>query len=315
MIDRRTRVALARKAYDAGTVRLADPNLAGFEHLVATRHGLFAVNRDQHRLVAYGLFYGLTVAGDTIYAFEACGEPREKTKQGRIVRFHIAGDAVVAADVFATGLDNGCHQIDFIHGRLCVIDTYNQQIVRFPAAGGAPEMLRPVPCGVDRDWAGGYVHLNSLIARGDEILLMLHNGAEKTGRDSEIGVFDREWRLIGREAVAGKGCHNFAILEDGMLLTCGSYAGELLGSDGLRVKVCDLMTRGLSVDATQIVVGGSTFSERDLRDDAGGAIHFLDRDYRLQATLPLPAPPMEIRRIDGQDRSLSGFLATEIQTR
>jgi hypothetical protein len=39
-----------------------------------------------------------------------------------------------------------------------------------------------------------------------------------------------------------------------------------------------------------------------------GAIYFLDRDYRTSATLPLPGPPTEIRRIDGRDLSLSNHV-------
>lgn len=308
MIDRRTRVALAAAAYDAGRVRLAERDLAGFEHIVATRHGLFAVNHRERRPIAFGLFYGLTVSGDTIYAFEACDEPRARTRRGRIIRLFRDGDTIADADIFATGLDNGCHQIDFIHGHLCVADTYNQRIVRF-AADGAADLLQPVSCGEAHDWDTGFAHINSLIARGDEIMLMLHNGADRTGRPSEIAVCDSTWRLIRRAPIAGMGCHNFAVLEDGTLLSCGSSDGELIGTNGVKVKICDMMTRGLSVDSTQIVVGGSTFSERDLRDQAGGAIHFLDRDYRPIATLPFPAPPMEIRRIDGRDRSLSAFVA------
>jgi hypothetical protein len=64
----------------------------------------------------------------------------------------------------------------------------------------------------------------------------------------------------------------------------------------------------LSVDDTQIVVGGSALLEREARDQALGQVYFLDRSYRNQGSVSIPGPVMEIRRIDGLDRSLSAHL-------
>lgn len=316
------RYALATQAYMSGTVRLKDRDLSGHAHLVGTRRGLFAANPGGVKLIAYGLFYGLAVRDDLIFAFEACDDVRSPSARGRIVRFRREGDRIVAADVIATGLDNGCHQIDIIDDRLCVTDTYGQRILRYPLTGGEGEVLRPIPGhaprddgpGEDRDtdsdhWARGYAHVNSVIACGDAILLMLHNGADRTGRASEIARLDRDWRLIDRIPVDGLGCHGFAVLESGAVLTCGSMAGEIVSTDGVKVAVCDMMTRGLSVDADTVVVGGTAFAGRDARDEEQGRIVFLDRAYRHLATVPIPAPPMEIRRIDGRDRSLSDHVA------
>jgi hypothetical protein len=44
-----------------------------------------------------------------------------------------------------------------------------------------------------------------------------------------------------------------------------------------------------------------------------GAIHFYDRaTWTRQASLRLPAAPTDVRRIDGQDFSLSNYLASQI---
>jgi len=309
-MDKKIRLALAAQAYRDDLVRLVDHDLRGCEHLVATRHGLFAIDTERARLVAYGQYYGVAVRGDVIFAFEACDRPRHRTFLGRIVWFRHDGVRVLAAGVFAAGLDNGCHQMDFIDDRLHLLDTYNQRVLRFPRKGGAPDIMRPIAGGENREWTRGYVHINSLIAVGKDILLLLHNGADRTGRPSEIARFDRDWRLIDRSPLDGLGCHGFAILEDGAILSCGSLAGELVSTGGLRVKVCDMMTRGLSVDDRQIVVGGSAFAERSARDEVDGKVFFLDRDYRRFAEVPVVAPPMEIRRIDGRDRSLSTHLAS-----
>lgn len=308
------RIALAAQAYRANIVRLVEPDLSGCSHLVATRHGLFATDGQALRCVAHGFFYGITMLDDAILAFEAGDRPRARTGHGRIVRFRHQGGRIIATDILATGLDNGCHQIDVIDDRLCVIDTYNQRVLRFATGmgeigGSEPEILHPLPPAALNDWAGGYAHVNSLIAHGEDILLLLHNGAGKTGRPSEIARFDRDWRLIERVSVDGQGCHSLAILEDGAVLTCGSLGGELVTTDGRKIAVSDMMTRGLSVSDDGVVVGGSAFAERDARDAAHGALFFLDRDYRPRTRISVPAPVMEIRRIDGRDRSLSGFVA------
>jgi hypothetical protein len=307
--DRDVRVALAGRAYRSRTVRLATRDLAGCSHIVGTRHGLFATDGGSVRLIAYGMFFGITVRDELIFAFEACDRPRSRTPRGRIVRFRRDGMTIVAADVIAEGLDTGCHQIDIIDGRLCVIDTYNQRVLRLALAGGEPETLFPLPPARFDDWVGGYVHLNALIAHGDEILLMLHNGAGKTGRPSEVARLSRDWRLIARTTLDGLGCHNFAILENGSVLMCGSMAGELISTDGLKIGVTEMLTRGLSVDDAGIVVGGSRIVDRASRDAAEGALFFLDRNYGPVRSVPIPSLPMEIRRIDGRDRSLSDHLA------
>ena len=274
----------------------------------ATRHGLFAVGRDGFRLIAYGLFYGLTVVADAIYAFEAAGRPHHATFRGRIVRFDREGDAIVGAEVIATGLDNGCHQIDVVRGELLVLDTYNQKIVAMDMSGAGKRLEDPLP--LQEGDPGSYRHVNSLLQHGDRTLLLLHNGANDEERRSELATFDADWNLLECAELDGHCCHSLALLEDGTLLSCGSLASELIGSNGVKVKLGDMMTRGLSVDAEQILVGGSTFASRDKRDDVSGAIYFLDRDYTLTGTLAMPAPVMEIRRIDGRDRSLSPYLAS-----
>jgi hypothetical protein len=306
----RIRMALAGHAHDAGIVRLASDDLTGFDYLVATRKGLFVARPGAHRQIAYGQFYGIAIDGDTIYAFEACDRPRIRSHRGRIVRLRHRAGRIAHADVLVRTLDNGCHQIDIIDGALYVTDTYNQRLLRIPLDGDEPEPLHPIPAPVEGD-PDSYHHVNSLLACGDAIYLLLHNDSGRTGRDSAIAVFDRLWNRTGTIPLAGQGCHSLAMLEDGTLLSCGSAAGEIIGTDGRAIKISGRMTRGLSVDAAQIVVGGSVFLEREARDDAPGSVDFLTRDYAPIGSVELPGPVMEIRRIDGQDRSLSAFLANE----
>lgn len=308
--EREIQLAIAAAAYAAGKVRLASNDLTGFDHLVATRRGLFAIAPHGFRQIAYGLFFGITVWDDDIYVFEACDRPRLRTAMGRIVRLTRSGSTIVEAAVVTTGLDNDCHQIDVIDGLLIVLDTANQAILRFTPDGRAQSVVRPLPAAAHDGWADGYVHMNALIANGETILLMLHNGGREHG-PSAIAVCDRDWRLIERVVLSGFGCHNIAVLDDGTIMACGSMDGELIDTTGRRVRVSQAMTRGLSVGNDGVVVGESPFAERAVRDTMKGAVLFLDSSYRELARVPVPGPPTDIRRIDGRDRSLSRFVAQQ----
>jgi len=299
--------ALAKVAYDEGTVRLTGTPFPDCTHLVATRQGLFAASMHHHVRIAFGSFYGLTLRGSTVFAFEACDLAGLDTCRGRIVRLERERDRFVSSSVVASGLDNGCHQIDFIAGRLTVLDSQRQRVLRFDEGETAWEPVQPLPPMRERAWSQGYVHINSLLQVGERILMLLHNGMAYTGRPSEIAVFDLNWREIERWPLPGAGCHNLVALEDGTVVSCGSMAGEIIGLDGPIAKVSQMMTRGLSIDQDSVVVGAAKFSARRDRHATPGTVVFLDRDYRHRATLALPGAPTEIRRLDGRDLGLSAY--------
>jgi hypothetical protein len=293
-------------AYATGRLALRNPDLRGFSHLVASREGLFAVHERAWSLVAAGHFFGLTKRGEDWFAFESCDLPRLATARGRVVRLGVREGRIARVDVVARGLANGCHQIDFIDGRLCVLDTYAQRVLIFSDDFRSHEARHPLPGTGRRPWRDGYAHCNSLIQLGDSIVLMLHNGGDKTGLPSQLLVTDRQWRPLRTALIPGRGCHNVVMLETGELLACGSLGGELITSKRVVRKIDAMMTRGLSVDDETIVVGSSLYAAREQRMGSSGHIHFLDRSYRTRATLALPAAPTEVRRLDGRDFSLSG---------
>lgn len=303
----RIRMALAAQAYGANVVRLQHRDLRNFDHIVASRQGLYAVRPNECQLIAYGQFYGITIDRNAIYVFEACGQPRLRTNMGRIVCLRHNDGQIDSAEVIVRGIDNGCHQIDLIDGQLYVTDTYNQRLLRMTAEGGEVESLYPLPLPepITND---GYAHINSVLAVGDAFYLLKHNNGVRSGIDSEIAVFDRQWQLVDTVPLAGLACHNLAVLEGGSLISCGSLMGELVIPGRASIKVCDRMTRGLSIGADQVVVGGSAVLTRDLRDQSQGEVYFLDREFRQIGSAMIPGPVMEIRRIDGKDRSLSAYL-------
>lgn len=295
------RLKLAREAYAAGQFRLVEPDLRGFTHLVASRQGLFAVRRGEAKLVAHGIFFGLATTPDAVFVFDSGDLARNHSQLGRIVRLDLARGQISGWTIVAQGLSGGCHQLDLVQGRLCIADTYNQCLRWFATGGTGQGEYRPLPPAPAHDWQAGYVHVNSLLAARDSLLLVLHNGGTATGKPSELAVLDHDWQLRERIELPGMGCHNLALRPDGTLLTCASLTGEVAELGGSRVKVSDRMTRGLSLGHDGLVVGASEFSNRLQRHEARGSVTFLDPDMEILETLDLPGAPTEIRRIDGQD--------------
>lgn len=300
------------------TVHVADPccylfdrfplrhrDLRGFTHVVASREGLFALNRSSFRKVAGGQFYGITVRGSSIFCFQANGSLGSRRARGRIIELPIRDGAIGRVRVRAKGLPNGCHQIDFIGERLHVVDTYNQRILEFAADFASWQARHPLAPAPRDAWGEGYAHLNSIVWHESEIYLLKSNGGLNTGRASEVVRCREDFTPIETFSLPGHNCHNLLFLEDGRMLSCGSAEGAIIDRRGEVVPVGEMMTRGLSVDAEVLLVGDSYFTVRHRRRYAPGNVFFFDRSYRLISRQSLPAAPTEIRKIDGDDLSLS----------
>lgn len=293
--SRNVRAALSRQAYREGRVRLADGDLSGCDCLVATRQGLFGVSRDGiARIVAHGFFFGIRRHRDHVFVFEACDRPFAPTCLGRIVRFDITDRRLHDGVVVTAGLDNQCHQIAILDDRLCIVDTANQTIRRFALDGTFIDSRTPLPVAPRDDTSGAYVHVNAIAGIAGRIALLFHNGSARPPKQSELAWCDADWKLERRETLAGHGCHDIVADDTGVIWHCGSMAGEVINSAGLRVKVSDRMTRGLVLTSSTIMVGTSLFGTRGTREDLAGSVLFLDRQFNRQAEIALPAAPTDL---------------------
>jgi len=301
---------LAVNVFDAFSYRfdrlpLRHRDLRGFSHVVASREGLFALSRSGHRKIAGGQFYGVTVRGGSLFCFQAHGYLWSRSNKGRIVELRLADGVIAEAIVRAKGLDNGCHQIDFIGDRLYVVDTYNQRIVELAPDFASRRVHQPIAPAPRDAWDEGYAHVNSIVWHAGEIYLLKSNGGSKTGRASEVIRCREDLTPVEEFRLPGLMCHNLLFLEDGRMLSCGSAEGAVIDRRGEVLRVGGMMTRGLSVDGEVMVVGDSYFAIRHQRRYAPGNVFFYDRGHRLLARQELPAAPTEIRKIDGDDLSLS----------
>lgn len=275
----------------------------GPDYVMASRQGLFIVNRAEWRRVAEGYFFGVTVKGRHVYCFKTVSnrDPEADANPGSIVRYEYRDGALIGPESLVTGLNKNCHQVDFFDGAFYVVDTSNQRILEFDAQWRQikiHQVLPPVTAGGPED-----PHINSLLGLGDTIYVMFHNGWSKI--PSEIVEFDRNFRERRRIVLPSTGCHDIVRLEDGRLLFCDSFKGQVARDDGASFKIDELYTRGLSVSDDEIAVGSSLYGRRLRRVLLPGFVTFLNRSYERTGRLYVPAAATQIRRLDGADLSLS----------
>lgn len=292
-------------AYTFNQVALAETKLHGYSHLVASREGIFAVTCHRYTLLVKGKFYGLTIAtnGD-VYCFEACGSGNQN--RGRIIRLVVVNYYIVRVEIVIKGLDDGCHQIDFVGQTLLIVDCYNARILALVPGLSGFKAYHPLGC-LSRSIARDFHHMNSLAAKSDgTIWLLLHNSLKSV---SEVVVLGEAFEVIQRFPIPAACAHNIVFTHDSyQYLIADSYGGRIISAKGVVINLNSMLTRGVSLDADTCVVGESSFSTRALRSHSHGRVRFFNRHtWSIIATLELPAAPTEVRRIDGQDLSLSNY--------
>jgi hypothetical protein len=263
-------------------------------YLVASRQGLYRADRDGWTRLAEGRFFGLVCVEDEVFAFRH-GRPSGQVRplSGRVVRFAWERGGLREIGAVASGLDHGCHQLDYFDDAFFLVDTANQRILEYArdwTPAGIHQILPPAdPEGPD------HAHLNSIAGDSDTVRVMLHN--HQRGLPSEIVELDRGFSERGRTALPCSGCHDIVPLPDGRLLTCLSPRGELALIPGEAHRIDPYWTRGLVAGPDEIVVGSSLYGQRLGRALLPGFVTFLRPDFSVSARLYLPAAPTQIRRI------------------
>lgn len=292
---RAIRSALALESYRQGSIRIADPDLSGFLWLVASNRYVYAVSPTEQKKVVHGWFFGIHIHDNMLYLFENCGMRDRDSCMGRIVRIRIDGQILRDPQILITGLHGNCHQITVIDGLLCVVDTANQQILRYTRDGNPVDVKRPFPASHSSDTSGAYLHMNTLTKIGERIGVILHNGKATPEKRSELAWLDSDWRCEERRFIDGYQCHDIVEDEHGVLWHSASLSGEIMASDGRRHKLSDtLMTRGIAFTPDHMIVGLTTFGPRQNRDFLGGNLVIMDRGLNIQNEMRLRGSPTDI---------------------
>ena len=294
-LRRAIRISLARESYAQGTVRIACSDLRGYWWLVTTHRGLFAVSPEGIELVSHGWYFGIVRHGDHIYLYENCGLRDRAANMGRIVRLRCDSGQLTDPRVLVTGLHGNAHQLKVIGGLLCLADTANQRIQRFTLVGEPVDSKMPLPVAPPTDTSGAYHHINSLAEVAGRIALLLHNGKAPSPRKSELVWLDRNWNVAARQFIEGYMCHDIVADAQGSLWHSASASGEVINDKGQRFKLSDsLMTRALAFCQGHLLVGLSSFGERQIRDGLAGEVAVLNPEGNEIARFSVPAGPADV---------------------
>ena len=152
-----------------------------------------------------------------------------------------------------------------------------------------------------------YCHLNSLYSDGKKLYVLAHNNSYKTGKKSEVFMYDMGYNKIGVLPTICSSAHNYCRYDDSEFI-CNSEDGTLLRDNEVAFR-CDsgYFTRGLSISDDYITLGSSGISHiREARRHRDGYIYILDREFNKVAKIILPKTQiMDIRRVDKKEYTLS----------
>lgn len=297
------------------------------------------------RLCSASNSYGLTKYGDFWYTL------LDQEKSGTIYSFNIKCGGGFNFKKRIKGLHKGVHQIDFIKDKLFLTNTRANKILVYDVKLISDDSLpiiyknfsdQILPKGpldhtkytfkktvqvkrgkkivekvlkekrsIHRYDQENYGHFNSIFFDGKNINILAHNVSSKTGRKSEVFVYNDKFEKENVIEVDGYNCHNIYTNNNSMIV-CNSFYNNLYDYKKNKVLFqCDKFTRGLSISDDYIMVGGSPFklnATEEERSSEDSSVYILDKDYnKVCEVLLYKCQVNEIRRVDSVDYCMSNF--------
>jgi len=260
--------------------RFDPPTLDPAPFFVGTQSGLLLVKGRRTVRLMGGSVYGIAPGpvNDDWYVFQ-----RIPGSFGRLVTYCPGNGGVRGLAGF---LSTGIHQIDWIRGRLAVVDTYNNRILFYDRTGRRTGSAHPEGKLENGRSSVNYRHFNSVFSPGDKVLLVAHNQTVKSGRKSQIYELDSAWNNVRTIPTRSGSAHNVALIGGG-LWHCDSNGGGLVVGGDTVFQAPGLFTRGLAVNGSHILIGGSTLAEREHRTATDGLVVVLNRRFEEEGRVLL----------------------------
>lgn len=268
--------------------------------LAGTQSGLLYVREGRAWRLHGGSVYGISAAAGSPhwYVFQ-----RIPGSFGRILRIDPANGTAASLVRF---MSTGVHQIDWVNGRLAVMDTYNNRIALYDFRGRRRRSV--YPCGpVENGRASAnYKHFNSVFAAEGTVYVVAHNQSAATGMNSEIFVLDPGWRVLRVIPTESGSAHNVAEIED-ELWHLDSRGGSLVKGGEPVYREPGLFTRGLAVNRDHVLIGGSELAYREERGNTDGQVVVMSKRFEPLGRLRFVGSGgvQEIRFLEG-DLAMSG---------
>jgi hypothetical protein len=251
--------------------------------LITMANGLYAFCDGHFKLLESGFFFGLARLDDIWVV--ATREGGQSGKVEHLLRFTfdpVAQEVHGWQEIFS-GPSGGIHQIDFLGDRLYVARTYRNEIAVFSPDFSLEQRLYPRGPLADGRKSPNYAHLNSVFANSESrICVLAHNESQKTGKPSEIMVFDDGDLENQVDTISPMGtCAHNIVRHDDVFLVCDSLGGKLL-NHGQPVLTLGTFVRGLGLNDDVMLLGGSVYSERGKRISQDVFVYLIDREFHLQ---------------------------------
>lgn len=294
-------------------VEYVDKNPQKIKLLIGSNKGLlYYFNGKLIRLISKSV-YGITYFENTYYVLQ------RTTKSSRILKINLNENSIEKPieniKILVDGLSVGIHQLDIIGDHLYACDTYNNRILSIRLSGEIIEGIYPSGfLSKNSIKSINYSHYNSIYSDFDKVYLVAHNDSLKSGRSSQIHVFDynNSWFPIKCEQNIGFSAHNFLIKKSDMYW-CDSLNFSLIKNRETVFKLQNQLTRGLAANDDLFILGGSDLAWGKKRFQTNGSLYFLDREFKIINKIEiLGCGGISEIRILGKDYSLSNFNTPKI---
>lgn len=297
-------------------------NMPNISFIIATfNRGLILYHNGVFKELIYSMgIYGLTKKDDTWFAY--CDI---KKGGAYVVSFTLDKANNVMNFKRPLHLLRNVHQIDFIDDFLYVTNArennilvYSDDVFLSGKSNSQDSFVKKIePEGPlskskkHRYLRPDYRHFNSIFRRGKELFIIAHNVTVKTGRKSQVYVYDAQTHKKNRIVdTTCESAHNIYV-DDNKMLLCNSIKGELFDlKSNKAVFSCDYFTRGLAIGEDYILVGGSTFSKDRSGRYKSSNVYILDKNYNLVSEVTIPGSQInEIRMCGERDYGMSNALS------
>jgi hypothetical protein len=206
-------------------------------------------------------------------------------------------------------LDEEVHQIDAWDEHLYITDTANNRVLECKVGQNSLQTINShYPNGQIRNGrrSPNYSHINSVFQCGDYVYVMYHNLTEKTGKNSQVALLNKEWNVVDVIETSANSAHN-VFRHDEEVVFCDSMNGRLMRHDRVLVNV-DTYMRGLAASYEFWLLGGSDHAKREERGFTNGSVYQYSPDMnKVVSTMKIPncGSLYEIRLVNPEDIAMS----------
>ena len=264
-----------------------------FSIIFSTSKGVFIIdtNKNVCKQILKGKFYGITKHNDYFF-FARLGTNGERNfpkneRVSEICYSKIMNYKIKDLKIALFGIPAEVHQIENLAGKLIFPHTGYNQVLSIPFAEifNSKHLLKIGACHSVELKLNEFSHLNSIFYKHKKLYLIAHNYTMKTGKLSDLVIYDTETNNQEIINLNAHSAHNIYVNEHDDKIYCDSNNKQLIKNNKI-IFENDKLLRGLSVTSNKIFVGGSDICFDDYKRFSNNpSIYILNKYGILQTEL------------------------------